>query len=90
MGLSGLSLQGLKVKPRDWNSSASDLRDALAGDGVQPLTQMKYDPTESATYFFRTGDDTDGILQILALVEQPKGIRIRYKALRHTDHAVKP
>jgi hypothetical protein len=79
--LTGLSLQGLKVKSSDWNATVAGLRDALASGRMQPLTQMDYDPEESATYFFRTRGGTVGILQLLALVEQPKGIRLRYKVL---------
>jgi len=42
---------------------------------------MDYDANEFATYFFRTSGGTDGILQLLAVVEEPKGIRVRYKIL---------
>src|SRR5439155_7056241 len=70
-GLTGLSLRGTKMKPTDWNSSVTELRRELASYRVQPLTQMKYEPAESATYFFTTRDGTDGILQLLAVVEEP-------------------
>lgn len=85
-GLTGILLKGIKVKSSDWNASILELRDALASDRMQPLTQMNYKPEESATYFFRTQNDTVGILQLLALVDQPKGIRIRYKVLVPSTH----
>ena len=85
-GLSGLSLRGRKMKPDDWDASVTDMRDVLAHDRVQELTQMKFDPKEPATYFFATRDGTIGILQLLAVVEEPEGIRLRYKTLmRNSD-----
>ncbi len=80
-GLSGLGLRGRKMLLTDWEASASDLQGVLAGDAVQPLTEMKFEPDASATYFFVTRDGTVGILQLVALVEAPKGIRVRYKTL---------
>jgi beta-lactamase regulating signal transducer with metallopeptidase domain/biopolymer transport protein ExbD len=79
--LTGSPLKGIKVTPEDWNASVSDLQNALASDRVQPLAEMDYEAKGPATYFFRTGDGTDGILQLLAIVDEPKGIRVRYKVL---------
>jgi len=80
-GLSGRSLHGLKVNSNNWNVTAPVLRNALASRSLRLMTQMDYDSAEPATYFFRTRTGAGGILQLLALTEEPKGIRIRYKAL---------
>jgi hypothetical protein len=80
-GLRGLSLQGLNTKASDWNVSVFQVRRALVSSRKQELAQMPYDPSETATYFFRTRAGTVGILQMLALVEEPQGIRIRYKTI---------
>jgi WD40 repeat protein len=79
-GLTGASLRGLRVKPSDWNAPGSQVRLALA-EGARPLTQMEFDPVEPATFFFRTRDGAEGVLQLVSLVEEPKGIRIRYKTV---------
>jgi RNA polymerase sigma factor (sigma-70 family) len=79
--LQGLSLRGLPVKPNDWESSVADFQKALANRPLKPLTEMKYDPSERATFFFRTRDGKDGILQLLESTKDPKGIRLRYKVL---------
>jgi hypothetical protein len=79
--LQGMSLRGLPVKPNDWDSSVADFQKALANRPLKPLTRMNYDPSERATFFFRTRDGTDGILQLLELTKDPKGVRLRYKVL---------
>lgn len=80
-GLTGLSLMGRRMAPADWNASVSELQNTLTRGSVRPLTFMKYEPDKAATYFFITRDGTDGILQLLALVEKPEGIRVRYRTL---------
>jgi WD40 repeat protein len=79
-GLTGLSLQAREAKSNDWNASAADVRRALTGN-IQRLTHLDIGPAKPATYFFRTGAGTEGILQLLSLVEEPKGIRVRYKTI---------
>ncbi|MEX2139060.1 MAG: protein kinase [Pirellulales bacterium] len=79
--LPGQPMRGMKVKSSQWNASAADVRRALAGDDVPPLTEMQYKPLEPATYFFKTEEGAEGILDLMALVEDPKGIRIRYKTV---------
>jgi hypothetical protein len=81
-GLIGLALQGLEVKPSDWNASASEVRRALANDGLQPLTQMDTGPEANPTYFFKTRDGAQGILQLQGVVDNPKGVRLRYKTIQ--------
>lgn len=78
-GLTGLSLRGVKAKPKDWNVSVDELQKELASNRVGALTKLPYDSDETATYFFRTADGTAGILQLLAQTDEPKGIRLRYK-----------
>jgi hypothetical protein len=80
-GLVGRSLRGKRGKPSDWNLSASDIRDTLARDDLESLAQVDYEAEEPATYFFKTRDGTEGVLQLLAVVDEPKGIRVRYKTL---------
>lgn len=75
------SLLGIKVTAREWSAPAADLRTALASDRAVPITTMEYVEGEPATYFFTTRDGTSGILQLLGVVEEPKGIRLRYKTL---------
>ena len=79
--LIGLGLQGMEVKASDWDASAADVRRALAGDKVEPLKQMDLGPEKHPTYFFKTRDGAVGILQLLGIVEEPKGIRLRYKTV---------
>ena len=80
--LLGSPMRGIKVTAEDWSASGSDLRDRLLSKNVRPLERMDYDPGDTATYFFSTVDGTDGVVQLLALMEEPKGLRIRYKVLK--------
>ncbi len=80
-GLVGISTRGKKVKSIDWDATVSDVHALLASDKVDALAQMNYEPAKPATYFFRTRGGTEGVLQLLAIVDEPKGIRIRYKTL---------
>jgi hypothetical protein len=77
--LIGRGLQGVEVKASDWDASAAEVRRALAGDRVGPLKQMDVGPEKNPTYFFKTRDGTLGMLQLLEIVHEPKGIRLRYK-----------
>ncbi len=79
--LIGVGLIGREVKASDWNASAADVRRALAGNTVGPLKQMDLGPEQNPTYFFKTRDGAYGVLQLLGIVEEPKGIRLRYKIL---------
>jgi hypothetical protein len=81
-GLTGRSLQGVKVQPGAWNASVADLSRVLESDAADPLEEMRYDPDEKATWFFQTRDGSQGILQLRALVSEPKGILVRYKVVR--------
>jgi WD40 repeat protein len=80
-GLTGLLLKGVKVKPSDWDASVTDVQEKLGSDAAEPLTEMQYDPAESSTWFFRTDEGATGVLQIIGLAPEPKGIRIRYKTI---------
>lgn len=96
--LVGSPLRGVQVTPEDWNASVSDLQDALASDEVQSLAEMKYESDGPATYFFRTSDGTDGILQLTAIIKgsppfvgrDTQGIRVRYKVLEPVAEAAVP
>ncbi len=79
--LSGVGLEGREVKSSDWTASAADVCRALAGDAVEPLTHMDLGPEKNPTYYFKTRDSTYGVLQLLELVDEPKGIRLRYKTV---------
>jgi hypothetical protein len=79
--LTGRALNGLEMKSSDWSASASDVRRTLAGDAVRPLRQMEYHPEKIRTYFFKTRDGAFGVLQLLKLAEEPRGILIRYKTV---------
>ncbi|MFM9962446.1 MAG: M56 family metallopeptidase [Planctomycetaceae bacterium] len=81
-GLQGRSLRGVRTKPDGWNMSEAELQQELASNRVGALTKLPYDPDEKATYFFRTADGTDGILQLLAQTDEPKGIRLCYKTFK--------
>jgi hypothetical protein len=81
-GLVGLELQGVEVTSNDWNATPSDVRRALAGDDVQLLKQMDTGPEPTPTYFFKTQSGAEGVLQLLGVVDNPKGIRLRYKTLQ--------
>lgn len=77
--LIGRGLQGVEVKATEWDASAEDVRRAIAGDAVGPLKTMDCGPTENPTYFFITRGGAVGVLQLLGIVHEPKGIRLRYK-----------
>jgi WD40 repeat protein len=79
-GLIGYSLQGLEVKPSDWNASVDDVRRALAGK-IYALKGMDVGPEKNPTYFFKTRDGALGILQLIEVTDEPKGIRLRYKTI---------
>ena len=79
-GLIGHSLQGVEVKASDWDASVADVRRALAGT-IYELKQMDVGPEKNPTYFFKTRDGTEGILQLLQVTDNPKGIRLRFKTL---------
>ena len=81
-GLQGRSLRGVRTKPDGWYFSVSELQQELASDRVKALTSLPYDSDEKATYVFRTADGTDGILQLLAQTDEPKGILLRYKTFK--------
>lgn len=80
-GLQGLSLRGVRTKPEAWSVSVAELQKELASERVGPLKKLPYDANERATYFFRTADGTEGVLQMLAQTDDPKGIRLRYKTV---------
>ena len=69
LALRGRSLQGLQVKPADWNASASDVKNALAGGKLRQLDRMQRDRLKPATFFFRTDNGTEGILQVSPRVQ---------------------
>ena len=79
--LIGISLRGLKVKPSGWDATPGHLQQRIGWDGQQPLVWMHFDPNEPATYFFRTKTGSQGVLQLLALTDDPVGFRVRYKTL---------
>jgi serine/threonine-protein kinase len=79
-GLTCFLLHGMEVKPSDWDAAPSEVRRRLA-ESARPLSQMNHFPTAPATYFFRTRDGAEGVLQLLDLVNDPKGLRIRYKTV---------
>jgi|GEM_PF-752949 len=79
--LIGHGLRGLEVKEADWDASVTEVRRALALADVTPLTQMDLGPEQRPTYFFQTSEGTRGVLQLLGIVEEPKGIRFRYKTV---------
>jgi WD40 repeat protein len=70
----------VEVKSSDWDASAADVRRALASD-IYALKEMDVGPEKNPTYFFKTRDGAEGILQLLAVEDNPKGIRLRYKTL---------
>jgi serine/threonine protein kinase/WD40 repeat protein len=76
-GLVGMSLHARKVKPSDWDASQAKVREAVLD--MQPTSEMAFDPATPATYFFRTRGGGVGVLQMIEQVDEPKGIRIRYK-----------
>ena len=79
-GLIGHSLQGVEVKASDWDASVADVLAALAGT-IYELKQMDVGPEKNPTYFFKR-DGTEGILQLLQVIDNPKGIRLRYKTVK--------
>jgi uncharacterized protein (TIGR03067 family) len=79
--LIGRGLQGIEVKASQWDASAAEVRRALTSDKVGPLKQMDLGPEEHPTYFFQTRDGAQGVLQLLEIVDEPKGVRLRYKTL---------
>jgi WD40 repeat protein len=79
-GLVGYSLQGREVKASEWNASVDDVRRALAGE-IYPLKEMDIGPEITPTYFFKTRDGAMGILQLVGVTDEPKGIRLRYKTV---------
>jgi WD40 repeat protein len=87
--LIGLGLEGVEVKASDWDASAADVQRALAGDRAEPLKQMDLGPEKHPTYFFKTRDGAWGVLQLLELVDEPKGIRLRYKTVKPAKSARK-
>src|SRR5690606_14663658 len=89
-GLIGRSFEGLEVEPSDWDITATELREKLMSDAVAPLKQMDFDPAKPATYYFKTQAGAEGVLQIMGLVEDPKGIRIRYKVVQFGAAAPMP
>ena len=82
--LIGRGLEGVEVKASDWDASAAAVRRALTADRVGPLKQMDLGPEKHPTYFFRTRDGAWGVLQLLEIVDEPKGIRLRYKTVLPT------
>jgi hypothetical protein len=80
--LVGLGLRGLEVKASDWNASDAEVLRALAEKNAQPLKEMDPGPEERPTYFFRTRDGACGVLQLLEIVDEPKGMRIRYRRVK--------
>ena len=83
-GLVGHSLEGTEVKPSDWSASIADVSRALAGK-LYPLQAMDVGPEKTPTYFFKTRDGAEGILQLLEVTDNPKGIRLRYKTVLADD-----
>ena len=81
-GLQGVRLRGIRTKSDGWFVSVADLQKELASERVGDLKTLPYDANEKATYFFRTADGTDGILQLLAQTDEPKGIRLCYKTFK--------
>jgi hypothetical protein len=79
--LVGVALSGMEMKESDWHTSADAVRVALEGKGVEPLKEMDLGPEKHPTYFFKTRDGACGVLQLLEVVDEPKGIRLRYKTI---------
>ena len=80
--LTSHGLVGLEVKSSDWDASVTEVRRAMTGKAVGPLKEMDLGPEKNPTYFFKTKERTIGVLQLLELVDKPKGIRLRYKTVQ--------
>lgn len=87
-------LKGVKVRPAGWDAKAADVQEAMNGEQAKPLTELQFDRQEPATWFFRTPDGTDGILQLTGrmqvedAVNEPWGLRLRYKTIPRDDNAL--
>jgi serine/threonine protein kinase len=79
--LVGVGLVGMEMKESDWHAAVVDVRRALEGREIEPLKEMDQGPEKHPTYFFKTRDGTCGILQLLEIVDKPKGMRLRYKTI---------
>lgn len=86
--IAGHNLVGIKVSDESWGASVSEVQEALEGERVQPLKELSLDLDKGATYFFATDSGTSGVLQLLGIervedaVNEPWGIRLRYKTFR--------
>lgn len=81
VALMGNSLSGFKGDPADWELSTKDLQKKLNAYPLSRLSKLTFDETQAATYLYRTNDGAEGVLQLVELVDSPKGIRVRYRSL---------
>jgi len=82
VALMGNSLSGFKGDPADWELSTKDLHKKLNVYPLSRLSKLTFDNTEAATYIYRTKEGAEGVLQLVELVDSPKGIRVRYRSLQ--------
>ena len=82
VALMGNSLSGFKGAPADWDLSTNDLHKKLNIYPLSKLSKLTFDDSKTATYIYRTQDGAEGVLQLVELVDSPKGIRVRYRSLK--------
>ena len=72
------------------NNSPADIWynwDLMANEPAPKKILMENPATGQDTYYFRTRDDVWGVLEVIGVTDNPRGVKIRYKLVQHGNPA---
>ncbi|NQU40817.1 MAG: M48 family metalloprotease [Lentisphaerae bacterium] len=78
----GLDMFAVEVQERLWGTPAKAFPDMSEIGKAGTPCNMSAKGVLPATFIFRTREGGRGLLQLVALVDEPQGIRIRYKLIQ--------
>jgi hypothetical protein len=79
------------MQTEDWDASTPELIQeaiSLAARSGAPLVRMELQDEGTNTYAFKTREAVFGILQVLGLTDDQRGVRIRYKLMEQSDRGL--
>jgi predicted Ser/Thr protein kinase len=71
--------------PGDWDTATSEqVQSALSAAATNAMPLVKIDPQDDTggAYAFKTREAASGLLQVLGLADEPRGVKLRYKLLK--------
>jgi hypothetical protein len=89
--LYGLGMTLAAMQAEDWDAITPELIQeaiSLAATNGAPLVKMEVQDEGTNTYAFRTREAVFGILQVLGLTDDQRGVKIHYKLVEQSDRGL--